>query len=267
MMTRESGKKREQIQLMSLDDLAPQDHLARKSEAALDWNFIYELVEEKCSEDSGRPSIDPVVLIKLLVIQYIFGLRSMRQTIREAEVNTAYRVQTACDAKGIILGYSVHPGNENDGRTFPAVLEKLGHLPVEIVVGDTAYTEDGQHKLSCGCGGVDGLFLGDELHLLVGQLLCQIQQVAGVPGKTADGFYNHRIALTHIGEHLPQLRSIRIFAVGPVNVELVNAQTLHQNFLTDGILLLSAYPDISNFQNIMYPFPFPNFCGRLPHRR
>ena len=63
MMTRESGKKREQIQLMSLDDLAPQDHLARKSEAALDWNFIYELVEEKYSEDSGRPSIDPVVLV------------------------------------------------------------------------------------------------------------------------------------------------------------------------------------------------------------
>ena len=51
----------------------------------------------------------------------------------------AYRVQTACDAKGIILGCSVHPGNENDGRTFPEVLEKLGHLPAEIVVGDTAY--------------------------------------------------------------------------------------------------------------------------------
>lgn len=66
MMTRESGKKREQIQLMSLDDLVPQDHLARELEAALDWNFIYELVEEKYSEDSGRPSIDPVVLIKLL---------------------------------------------------------------------------------------------------------------------------------------------------------------------------------------------------------
>ena len=66
MMTRESGKKREQIQLMSLDDLVPQDHLVRKSEAALDRNFIYELVEEKCSEDSERPSIDLVVLIKLL---------------------------------------------------------------------------------------------------------------------------------------------------------------------------------------------------------
>ena len=75
------------------------------------------------------------------------------------------------------------------------------------------------------------------------------------------------IALPHIGKHPAQLRPVRVFAAGPVNVELVNAQTLHQNFLTDGILLLSAHPDISNFQNIMYPFPFPNFCGRLPHRR
>lgn len=304
MMTRESRKNREQIQIVSLDDLVPQDHLVRKLEAALDWSFIYELVEEKYSEDSGRPSIDPVVLIKLPVIQYMFGLRSMRQTIRETEVNNAYRwflgldiqdtiphfstfgknysrrfkdtdlferifqhilgecfkaglvdasvvfvdsthvkaranskkyrdelvkeetlwyekelleeiqkdrerhgkkplkeaeieqdggqeplesskkgkanrntsrkkqarrkkekhrkvstsdpdsgwfrkgehknvfayrVQTACDAKGIILGYSVHPGNENDGRTFPALLEKLEHLPVEIVAGDAAY--------------------------------------------------------------------------------------------------------------------------------
>lgn len=51
----------------------------------------------------------------------------------------AYRVQTACDANGVILGYNVHPGNENDGKTFPAVLEKLEGLPIEVVAGDTAY--------------------------------------------------------------------------------------------------------------------------------
>ena len=306
MMTRETVRNREQIQLLSLDDLVPQDHLVRKLEVALDWNFIYDMVEDTYSDDVGRPSIDPVVLIKLPVIQYMFGLRSMRQTIREAEVNNAYRwflgldfqdpvphfstfgknysrrfkdtdlferifqhilsecfraglvdskvvfvdsthvkaranskkfhdeaateqtqwyakelmeeiqkdrdahgkkplkeqksgddkqgpaeppkssgrgkpnkntskkkqarqkkakhqkvstsdpesgwfrkgehkhvfaynVQTACDANGVILGYSVHPGNENDGKTFPALLEKLSELPIEVMVGDTAY--------------------------------------------------------------------------------------------------------------------------------
>ena len=87
MMTREGQKNRKQIQIMSLDDLVPQDHLVRKLETALDWSFIYELVAEKYSEDSGRPSIDPVVLIKLLVIQYMFGRRAMQ---RASSWATAY---------------------------------------------------------------------------------------------------------------------------------------------------------------------------------
>lgn len=77
MMTRESRKNREQIQIMSLDDLVPKDHLVRKLEGALDWNFIYEMVEEQYSEDSGRPSIDPVVLIKLPVMGRFYGGRHL----------------------------------------------------------------------------------------------------------------------------------------------------------------------------------------------
>ena len=301
-MTRETTRSREQVQFVSLDELVPANHLVRKLEAAVDWSFIYDLVEEKYSQETGRPSLDPVTLIKLPILQYMFGIRSMRQTIREVEVNNAYRwflgldlqdpvphfstfgknytrrfkdtdlfeqifqkiltecmaaglvepsvvfvdsthvkaranshkyhdeaaqeqalwyskelaeeinrdreqhgkkplkddndendpeppksggsgkpdpntskrkqkrrkaekhvkvsnsdpesgwfrkgehkhvfahsVQTACDENGIILGYSVHPGNENDGRTFPAVMEKLEGLPVEMVVADAAY--------------------------------------------------------------------------------------------------------------------------------
>lgn len=44
-----------------------------------------------------------------------------------------------CDINGIVLGYSVHPGNENDGKTFPDVFKKIEHLNVEVVVGDSAY--------------------------------------------------------------------------------------------------------------------------------
>ncbi|PAE91358.1 transposase, partial [Shouchella clausii] len=43
------------------------------------------------SKDKGRPSVDPVVLVKMVLIQYIFGIRSMRQTIKEIETNVAYR--------------------------------------------------------------------------------------------------------------------------------------------------------------------------------
>ncbi|ENK3373022.1 IS1182 family transposase, partial [Listeria innocua] len=75
---------------ISLDDLVPEDHLVRKIDKVINFDFIYPLVEHTYSH-TGRPSVDPVVLIKLVLIQYLFGIRSMRQTIKEVETNMAYR--------------------------------------------------------------------------------------------------------------------------------------------------------------------------------
>ena len=91
MMSRGASGSREQIELTSLDELVPEEHLVRKLEKALDWSFIYEMVEPLYCEDNGRPSLDPVLLIKLVVIKYMFGIRSMRQTVLEVSVNNAYR--------------------------------------------------------------------------------------------------------------------------------------------------------------------------------
>ena len=85
-MTRRDIDNRLQIEFNSVDALVPEDHLIRKIDAALDFNFIYDEVAELYSA-FGAPSIDPVVLIKIVMIQYLFGIPSMRQTIREIEVN------------------------------------------------------------------------------------------------------------------------------------------------------------------------------------
>ena len=90
-MLNKSEEKRNQIQMLCIEDLVPKDHLLRKIERAIEWNFIYELVEDKYSLDNGRPSINPVTLIKIPIIQYLYGIKSMRQTIKEIEVNVAYR--------------------------------------------------------------------------------------------------------------------------------------------------------------------------------
>jgi transposase len=76
MMTKEKAASREQIEILSVDQLVPEEHLVRKLENAIDWNFIYELVESKYCMDNGRPSLDPVTLIKLPVLQYMFGMRT-----------------------------------------------------------------------------------------------------------------------------------------------------------------------------------------------
>jgi transposase len=90
MMGRKSKTDRSQIEMLSLDDLVPKNHLVRKLEVAIDLSFIYDEVKD-LYKPYGRESIDPVVLIKIAMIQYIFGIRSMRQTIKEIEVNMAYR--------------------------------------------------------------------------------------------------------------------------------------------------------------------------------
>ena len=91
MMTQNTDKKREQIQMFCMDDLVPQDHLLRLIDRAINWSFIYDLVEDKYCPDNGRPSMDPVMLIKIPIIQYLYGIKSMRQTIKEIQVNVAYR--------------------------------------------------------------------------------------------------------------------------------------------------------------------------------
>ena len=91
MMTKNADKKREQMMMFSMDDMVPQNHMLRLIDKAINWNFIYDLVEEKYCLDNGRPSMDPVMLIKIPFIQYLYGIKSMRQTIKEIEVNVAYR--------------------------------------------------------------------------------------------------------------------------------------------------------------------------------
>lgn len=91
MLTEENEKIRKQMQIVCIDDLVPQNHLLRIIDKAIDWSFIYDLVRDKYSADTGRPSIDPVTLIKIPFIQYLYGIKSMRQTIKEIEVNVAYR--------------------------------------------------------------------------------------------------------------------------------------------------------------------------------
>lgn len=87
---KKDNQERNQIEVVSLEDLVPKNHLVRKLDAAMDFNFIYDLVKD-LYKPFGRESIDPVVLVKIVFMQYIFGIPSMRKTIEEIEVNFAYR--------------------------------------------------------------------------------------------------------------------------------------------------------------------------------
>ncbi|PKK39076.1 Mobile element protein [Clostridiaceae bacterium JG1575] len=91
MMSSNQSSKMNQILVVCTEQLVPKDHLLRKVAALVDFNFVYDLCKDLYSQEEGRPSIDPVILVKLALIQKLFGIRSMRKTISEVEVNVAYR--------------------------------------------------------------------------------------------------------------------------------------------------------------------------------
>ena len=82
---------RDVVEIVGIDSLVPKDHLLRKIDQAVDFNRLYKMVEPLYCEDNGRPSVDPVVLFKMVLIQHLYGLPSLRRTAEEVKLNVAYR--------------------------------------------------------------------------------------------------------------------------------------------------------------------------------
>ena len=88
----ERGKMdRDLVEFVVIDQLVPKEHLLRRIDAAVNFTQLYEMVEPLYCEDNGRPSIDPAVLFKMVLIQHLYGLPSLRRTADEVSANICYR--------------------------------------------------------------------------------------------------------------------------------------------------------------------------------
>ena len=86
------GKQSGQIQMiiLDIDSMIPEDHLLRQIKNCVNFDFIYEKAAH-CYSHVGRKSIDPVILIKMLLIGYLYGIKSERRLEEEVSLNLAYR--------------------------------------------------------------------------------------------------------------------------------------------------------------------------------
>ena len=84
---------REEIVMVDMEQLVPKDHLLRKVEKIMDYKWLYERLSPLYCHDNGRNGTDPVVLIKMVLIQHLFGIPSLRQTYREIQVNVVSGLQ------------------------------------------------------------------------------------------------------------------------------------------------------------------------------
>ncbi|QNH36178.1 IS1182 family transposase [Aminobacter sp. NyZ550] len=90
-MLKRAGPEQTALEIVTLDQLVPVDHLLRKIDGVIDFSFIHDLTAPLYCADNGRPPLDPTLMFKALFIGYLFGVRSERQLVREIEVNVAYR--------------------------------------------------------------------------------------------------------------------------------------------------------------------------------
>ena len=88
MMGKQSGQL--QMVILDIDSMIPEDHLLRRIKNCVNFDFIYEKAAPYYSH-VGRKSIDPVVLIKMLLIGYLYGIKSERRLEEEVSLNLAYR--------------------------------------------------------------------------------------------------------------------------------------------------------------------------------
>ncbi len=105
----------------SLERLIPDDHLLRRIAERVDFSFIRRLCRPYYSH-TGQPSVDPVVLFKLLLVGYLYGITSERRLAEEVRLNLAYRW---------FLGYDL-----DESTPDHSVLSKLrARLPAEVFEG------------------------------------------------------------------------------------------------------------------------------------
>ena len=77
--------------MVTIEDLVPENHFLRKVEAALDLSFVYEETAHLYSQKYGRPPIDPVVMVKYLLVGFLYGIPSERQIEARCADSNAFR--------------------------------------------------------------------------------------------------------------------------------------------------------------------------------
>jgi transposase len=90
MMGRRKDGQGQFFYAFNLDEVVPPDHLVRQIDGVLDLSWVHKELASYYSH-TGRPSIDPVLMIRMLLVGYVFALRSERRLCSEVRVNLAYR--------------------------------------------------------------------------------------------------------------------------------------------------------------------------------
>jgi transposase len=130
----------------NLDELVPQDHLLRHIDRFLDLSDLHEHLAPFYSH-TGRPSIDPELMIRMLIIGYCLGIRSERQLCEEVKLNMAYRWFCRLSIEDKVPDHSTFSKNRHgrfhEAQTLRFVFEKVLQSCIDAgLVGGEGFAVD-----------------------------------------------------------------------------------------------------------------------------
>ena len=117
--------------MVTIEDLVPEDHFLRELERTLDLSFVYEESAHLYSRKYGRPPIDPVVMVKYLLLGFLYGIPSERQIEQRCADSNAFRWYLGIDLDERVPDHSTISQLRRRKPTFRKVFRRL----FEEVVG------------------------------------------------------------------------------------------------------------------------------------
>jgi transposase len=153
-MLQRPGPTQTTLEIVTLEELVPKDHLLRRIDAAVDFSFIHDLTAPLYCADNGRPPLDPTLMFKALFLGYLFGIRSERQLVREIEVNVAYRWFLGLSLREKVFDASTLSQNRRrryrDESVAQAIFDRIVEQAMDLglVEGRTLYTDSTHLKAS-----------------------------------------------------------------------------------------------------------------------
>lgn len=148
-MMQKENESQGRFMYVNLEEYIPQNHLLRAIRKTIDFSFIYDQVKDLYSE-VGRPSVDPVLLIKMLLIGYLFGIPSERKLEEEVRMNLAYRWFLGMDLGDSVPDHSTFSQNRRrrfkNSNVFQEIFDHLvsqcvskGLVTGEVIVTDSTH--------------------------------------------------------------------------------------------------------------------------------
>ncbi len=168
-----------------LEKLVPPDHLVRQLAAVLDLGWVSGELSPFYSH-TGRPSVDPELLIRMLIVGYVFAIRSERQLCSEVQVNLAYRWFCGLGIEDPIPNHSVFSRARHQRFREADVLRRVFECVVETCIET-------------------GLVDGVSFSLDASHIRADVNQVKRVPGDQADALPDRQRASRAVREYLDGL--------------------------------------------------------------